>query len=105
VKLQLGDALLEAVEIREHGLDRGLVVLGDGQLEQVVGVAEAGGQLTDTDDDSLQRRALAAEPLGAFRITPDTGILQLPQDFGQTLFLAAIVKETPSGTRVAPGDH
>jgi hypothetical protein len=41
--------------------------------------------------------------LGALWIRPDVGIFELPQDLGQPLLLAGVVKDTPSGTPHAPG--
>ena len=43
----------------------------------------------------LQIVALLAQRLGPFRVVPDVGLLQLPQDLGQPILLLGIVKGTP----------
>ncbi|KRP61014.1 hypothetical protein TU79_09495 [Pseudomonas trivialis] len=58
-------------------------------------MAQTGVQLVEGVDDLRQRRALAAQFLGVFRFVPDSRIFKLAIDFGQTLMLLIVVKDTP----------
>ncbi|KJZ52689.1 hypothetical protein VC36_27755 [Pseudomonas marginalis] len=58
-------------------------------------MTQAGVQLIEGVDDLCQRSALAAQLLGVFRFVPDSRIFKLAIDFGQTLMLLIVVKDTP----------
>ncbi|ANI00911.1 hypothetical protein A8L59_05300 [Pseudomonas koreensis] len=58
-------------------------------------MGQTGVQFVEGVDDLRQRRALAAQFLGVFRFVPDTRIFKLAIDFGQTLMLLIVVKDTP----------
>ncbi|AOE71065.1 hypothetical protein A7317_05980 [Pseudomonas fluorescens] len=58
-------------------------------------MGQTGVQLVEGIDDLRQRRTLAAQFLGVFRFVPDTRIFKLAIDFGQTLMLLIVVKDTP----------
>jgi hypothetical protein len=78
-----------------------LVVLGAREREQLGVVPEALLDRADRIYDVAQRGALAAESLGALRIGPDGGILELALDFLEALALGVKVKDTPSARRRA----
>jgi hypothetical protein len=104
-ELELADAPLEAIQVGGHGIQGvGIALLG-GHLQQIGSVAQPGVQLLDGDHDLLQRHALATERLGTLGVGPDVRVFELPQDLGQPLLLAGVVKDTPSGTPRAPGDR
>ncbi|AUZ49002.1 hypothetical protein BOP93_05870 [Pseudomonas orientalis] len=67
----------------------------DGHVQQVAAVGQAGVQLVERVDDLRQRSALAPQFLGVLRFVPDTRIFKLAIDFGQTLMLLIVVKDTP----------
>ena len=102
-ELQIGDAPLEALQVRGDRVQGIRVVLFGGHLEQIAGIRESGSDLLDGDDDRLQRSTFAAERLRPLRIAPDVGGLQLAQNLGQPFLLVGIVKDTPSGTQCVPG--
>ncbi|MBW0235337.1 hypothetical protein AWM69_05075 [Pseudomonas sp. D1HM] len=52
-------------------------------------------------DDLRQQGALAPQLLGIGRVVPDTRIFKLAIDFGQTLMLLIVVKDTPEWFRSA----
>ncbi|KTC17568.1 hypothetical protein AO391_00950 [Pseudomonas marginalis ICMP 9505] len=58
-------------------------------------MAQTGVQFVERIDDQRQRSALAAQFLGVFRFVPDSRIFKLAIDFGQTLMLLIVVKDTP----------
>ncbi|AOE82325.1 hypothetical protein A7318_05355 [Pseudomonas lurida] len=58
-------------------------------------MGQTGVQFVEGIDDLRQRCALAAQFLGVFRFVPDTRIFKLAIDFGQTLMLLIVVKDTP----------
>jgi len=49
-------------------------------------------------------RAFLAQSLSAFWSIPDVRLLQFAIDFNQSFAPVFKVKDTPSGTRIAPGD-
>ncbi|AIG05826.1 hypothetical protein HZ99_23935 [Pseudomonas fluorescens] len=58
-------------------------------------MAQTGVQFVEGVDDLRQRSTLAAQFLGVFRFVPDSRIFKLAIDFGQTLMLLIVVKDTP----------
>ncbi|KIQ09810.1 hypothetical protein RU03_18615 [Pseudomonas simiae] len=58
-------------------------------------MGQAGVQFVEGVDDLRQRSALATQFLGVFRFVPDSRIFKLAIDFGQTLMLLIVVKDTP----------
>jgi hypothetical protein len=55
-------------------------------------------------DHLFQLGAFLAQFLGAFRITPDTGLFELALYFLQPLVLVVVIKDTSSKSRCAPRD-
>jgi hypothetical protein len=82
--------------------DGGRIVLGLGQLQQLGGVRQRGAGGVELLEIGVQPRALAPQLLCPFGVVPDILLLQLTDDFFQTLFLGVVVKETPEGRRCAP---
>ena len=60
-----------------------------------IGVGEAGLHAVDGLDHQFQPRPFTTQGLGSLRIIPDRGVLEFQPDFGQTLLLIFIVKDTP----------
>ena len=53
-------------------------------------------QLIQTNDNLFQPRTLLTQRLRALGFIPDVGLLEFALDFGQTLSLAVVVKDTSS---------
>ncbi|AIS19768.1 hypothetical protein AC788_14535 [Pseudomonas sp. RIT-PI-a] len=70
-------------------------------MQQVFGVAQAGVHFVEGVDDLRQQRTLATQFLGVGRVVPDSRIFKLAIDFGQTLMLLIVVKDTPEWFRSA----
>jgi hypothetical protein len=103
LELELAD---RAIEIAEVGLDRprrARVALGLREVEQFAGLDETAAQPVERSDHGFEPGALAAKLLRALRVLPDGRVLELPQDLGQPLTLAFVVKGTPSAHRCAAG--
>ena len=60
------------------------------------GIAEFRRKLIKRDDDLFERDTFLPECLRSIRCIPDIGLLEFALNFGQTLRLAVIVKDTPS---------
>jgi hypothetical protein len=80
------------------------IVLDFGELQQLAGVAQAGGRAIDFLELTGQACTLTPQLLGAIGRAPDAGILELTAYFFETFFLAVVLKETPSRRRHAPRD-
>jgi hypothetical protein len=65
------------VRVAPDLLERGPVVFGARQLEELAGVGEAAADATERADDGLQGLLLFSEFLGALRIVPELRVLQL----------------------------
>ena len=74
------------------------------QFQQLAGIAQAARQAIQTVDDLLEFRAFLAELLGAIRVVPDAGLLELASYFLQPLVLVVVIKDTSSRSRCAPRD-
>ena len=85
----------QLVDVVGYRLRGTFVVLGIGQLQQLVGAAKALGQLADAGDDLVQRGALLAEILRALRIVPDVGIFEFAAYLFETFGFRLVVKDTP----------
>lgn len=94
-EFQLGEVLVETCQLGDDIADRALIVLFDSHVQQVAAIGQAAGQLVQGLDDLRQRRTLAAQFLGVRRVVPDIRIFKLAIDFGQTLMLLIVVKDTP----------
>jgi hypothetical protein len=79
----------------------GFVVLALGELEQLVRVGDGCGGVVEPGELGAQACALATQLLGLVGLVPDAGILELAADFFQPLFLAVVLKETPSASSCA----
>jgi hypothetical protein len=76
----------------------GFVVLAFGELEQLVRIRDGFGGVVELGELGAQACTLAAEFLGLVGLVPDAGIFELATDFFQPLFLAVVLKETPSAS-------
>jgi hypothetical protein len=79
----------------------GFVVLALGELEQLVRVGDGCGGVVELSELGAQACALATQLLGLVGLVPDAGIFELAADFFQPLFLAVVLKETPSASSCA----
>jgi hypothetical protein len=77
---------------------RGFVVLAIGELEQLVGIRDGFRGVVELGELGAQPCALAAQLLGLVGLVPDGGVFELAADFLQPLFLAVVLKETPSAS-------
>ncbi len=71
------------------------VVFRFGELEQFIGAGQAVAERAYAVDDAVERCALLAELLRAFRIVPDVRILELAAYFLEPFALGVVVKDTP----------
>jgi hypothetical protein len=74
----------------------GFVVLILRELEQLVGVGDGFRGVVELGELGAQACALAAQLLGLVGLVPDAGVFELAADFFEPLFLAVVLKETPS---------
>ena len=88
-------------EVALDGLRRRLVVLFDGQAQQLAGVSEAVGHAIERADDLLQAGALTPQLLGLVGRVPDLRVFQFPAYFGEPLALGVVFKGTSSARRCA----
>jgi len=95
LEFQLLDVLLVALHVGHHRQGGVLVLLALGQFQQFGRTAQAIQHHGDAADGLVEHGALAAQGLGALRVVPDVGQLQLAIDFFQTLLLGVVVKDTP----------
>jgi hypothetical protein len=79
----------------------GFVVFIFRELEQLVGVGDGFRGVVELGELGAQACALAAQLLGPVGLVPDAGVFELATDFFQPLFLAVVLKETPSARRYA----
>jgi len=68
-----------------------------------MGLGEFGGKAGQCADLGFQARTLTPQFLGALRIAPDVGLLELALDFGQPMLLGIKVKDTPVRPGNGPG--
>jgi hypothetical protein len=94
-EFELGQIGLETGQLGDDIAHCAFVVLFDGHVQQVTAIGQTRVQFVERIDDQRQRRALAAQFLGVFRFVPDARIFKLAIDFGQTLMLLIVVKDTP----------
>jgi hypothetical protein len=83
---------IEISDDRRHGF---FIVLSLGEREQLSGVVEPAGQVTQGRYDTLEFDTFAAELLGAFRLVPDTRVFEFAIDFYESFRFAIEVKDTP----------
>jgi hypothetical protein len=81
-----------------------LIVLAFGQLQQLRRVADRGIGAVELGEFGGQASAFATQLLGALGCTPDGRILEFEAYLFETLFLAVVLKETPSRRRRVPRD-
>ena len=87
--------LLEHVQVGANRLDGLLVLLLEGEVEQVPGVREALVELLEDTDDAFEFRTLAAEGLRLVRVVPDRGFGEFEFYFGEPILAIGVVKDTP----------
>jgi hypothetical protein len=71
------------------------VILFCRYFQQLIRVLQRLAHPVQGQHDFFQPRPLAAQLLGTFRVAPDFGVFQLPNDFGQPFALVIEVKDTP----------
>jgi hypothetical protein len=70
-ELGLADAPLEVVELAVDLGDDAVVLLGDAELEELLGVVDVARELLGLFDLGLDRRALAGDRLRALGVVPE----------------------------------
>ena len=95
LEFELLDMLRQPFDVGGNRLGRAVVLFGLGQFEQFVGAVQALVERADAVDDLVERSALLAELLCAFRVVPDVRIFQFATDFLETFALGVVVKDTP----------
>ena len=74
------------------------------QLEQLRSIADGGIGAIELLDLAGKARALTPELLGTLGRAPDGRVFQFAAYFLEAFFLAVVLKETPSRTRLVPRD-
>jgi hypothetical protein len=72
-QLRSAQALLEIRNLRRDLFDHGVVLLGDSELEELLGVVDVARQLLGRLDLLLDVRALSRDLLGLLRVVPESG--------------------------------
>ncbi len=85
----------QRIDVAGDGDGRAFVVFRFGEFEQFVGAGQAVAERAYAVDDPVERSALLAELLRAFRIVPDVWILELAVYFLEPFALGVVVKDTP----------
>ena len=75
-----------------------------GHLQQLVRFAQPASQAIQGADDLFEFGALPAEFLRAFRVVPDSRLLEFARYFLQPLVLVVVIKDTSSKSRCALRD-
>ena len=101
-ELEVADAGGDRRDVLFNGLERRVIALGAGQLEQFTAVGERHVERGQRADDAVEQLALAAELLRPLLILPDLRILELPNDLGQPHRLRIEVKDTSAARPCAP---
>ncbi|GAB3089702.1 hypothetical protein GCM10027287_33540 [Bordetella muralis] len=86
---------METVGVAFDGLQRGVVVIGGGQLEEFLCVGDAAMQRAQRFDDVFEGFFLAPQILGVFGVIPDRGVFEFCIDDLQAFGLQIVVKDTP----------
>ncbi len=100
-EFQVADALLEAADVGGDGVQRRVVGVRAGQLEQLAAVADSGVERHQRGDDAFERFALLREFLRALLVVPDLRVFELPDDLFEPHRLHFEVKDTSAGRRCA----
>jgi hypothetical protein len=93
--------LLQFLYIKKNTGERGVIPLGTGEVEQLFGVRNAAADALQRADQGLQLLFLLAQLLRALRVVPQLGILELPVQRLQALFLGLEVKDTSAARPTA----
>jgi hypothetical protein len=101
-ELEVGDRLLEAVDVAGDREQRRVVVLGARQLEELRAVGEAVVERRQRADDRVERLLLLAELLRALRVVPDLRVLELARYRREPRGLLVDVKDTSASRPPAP---
>jgi len=88
--------MLEALEIGRKLRNRRVILFIQRQLQQLPGIVEACGQVVETVDELLEGGSFLAQRLCAFRLIPDSWLLQFALYLRQPFRLVVIVKDTSS---------
>jgi hypothetical protein len=103
-ELEIAHLRFERSGVALDGARRGLVIVELGELQQLRGIAQPTAGAIELLELGGEACALAPELLGTLGRAPDGRILELAVDFFEPLFLAIVLKETPSRRRHAPRD-
>jgi hypothetical protein len=104
LELELFDLVGQTVDIGLDFPDRPQIRFLGSEIQQVRRVAQGTLEPVQPPDDLLQLGALLPEFLGAFRVVPNAGLLELALYFLQPLVLVVVIKDTSSKSRCAPRD-
>ena len=83
------------MDILLDGIQRLLVILLGGKLQQLTRIEQGPGHVIQRQYDFFQAHPFTPEFLGTFRVIPDIGDFQFANDFRQSFILAIEVKDTP----------
>ena len=94
-ELELGQALIESVQIAGDLRGGVGVILFRGEFQQLTGIGESRIQRLDGFHHLGQLRPLLAQGLGPLRIVPELRVLELPGYLFQPVLAIGVVKGTP----------
>ena len=94
-EFEVFDAVFDAADVFQCGIDGGFVVFGFGQFDEVKGVLQALADVIQSLHDAGERGAFLPQFGRFFGVVPDGGALQFALDFFEALGLQRVVKDTP----------
>jgi hypothetical protein len=94
----------QTIHVGLHFPDGPQIRFFGGEIQKVRRVGQGTLEAVQTPDHLLQLGALLPEFLGALRIVPNAGLLELALYFLKPLVLVVVIKDTSSKSRCAPRD-
>jgi hypothetical protein len=104
LEFQLFDFEGQPVDVGLDFLEGVRVRLRRGQFQKLPGIAQGAPEPIEAADDLLELGPFLSQFLGAVRIVPNAGLLELALYFLQPLVLVVVIKDTSSKSRCAPRD-
>jgi len=104
LELELLDFQTQALDVGFHLVGGAGIGLFGREFQQLRGIAQGASQAIQTAHDLLELGALLPQLLGAIRVVPDAGLLELALYFLQPFVLLIVIKDTSSKSRCALRD-
>jgi hypothetical protein len=104
LELEQFDLVGQTVHVGLYFPDGAQIRFFCGEIQKVRRIAQRTLEPVQAPDDLLQLGAFLTEFLGALRIVPNAGLLELALYFLKPLVLVVVIKDTSSKSRCAPRD-